>query len=87
MWRRLSRTGKSLGKWEARFDIINLFDEVYQIRNGTGVGVGASANSPRRGFFGGLRKSSRNPAHAIGRPPRTTSPRSAFAGGRRGRSG
>ena len=41
-------------KLEARFDVINLFDEIYQIRNGTGVGVGAPQFGPRRGFFGGL---------------------------------
>ncbi|HWY14583.1 MAG TPA: TonB-dependent receptor [Rhizomicrobium sp.] len=40
----------------ARFDIINLFDEKYEIRNGTGVGVGAPQWGPRRGFFVGLSK-------------------------------
>ena len=34
-----------------RFDVINAFDQIYQIRNGTGVGVGASQYGPRRGFF------------------------------------
>jgi outer membrane receptor protein involved in Fe transport len=41
---------------EVRFDVINLFDEVYQIRNGTGVGVFAPQYGPRRGFFVGLTK-------------------------------
>jgi len=41
----------------ARFDVINLFDREYQIRNGTGVGVGASQYGPRRGLFFGLSKS------------------------------
>ena len=41
----------------ARFDLINAFDKVYQIRNGTGVGVGASQYGPRRGLFFGLSKS------------------------------
>jgi len=45
------------GTVTARFDIINAFDELYQIRNGTGVGVGASQYGPRRGFFVGLSKS------------------------------
>jgi outer membrane receptor for ferrienterochelin and colicins len=45
------------GTLTARFDIINLFDKVYQIRNGTGVGVGAPQYGPRRGFFVGLSKS------------------------------
>jgi outer membrane receptor protein involved in Fe transport len=40
----------------ARFDVINLFDEKYEIRNGTGVGVGAPQWGPRRGFFAGLSK-------------------------------
>lgn len=38
----------------ARFDVINLFDEKYEIRDGTGVGVGAPQFGPRRGFFLGL---------------------------------
>ena len=37
-----------------RFDVINLTDKVYQIRNGTGVGVGAPQFGPRLGFFGGI---------------------------------
>jgi outer membrane receptor protein involved in Fe transport len=38
----------------ARADVINLFDQKYQIRNGTGVGVGAPQYGPRRGFFVGF---------------------------------
>ena len=38
----------------ARFDVINLFDEKYEIRDGTGIGVGAPQFGPRRGFFVGL---------------------------------
>jgi outer membrane receptor for ferrienterochelin and colicins len=38
----------------ARFDLINAFDKIYQIRSGTGVGVFASQYGPRRGFYGGL---------------------------------
>jgi outer membrane receptor for ferrienterochelin and colicins len=38
----------------ARVDVINLLDKEYEIRNGTGVGVGAPQFGPRRGFFGGL---------------------------------
>ena len=40
----------------ARFDVINLFDEKYEIRDGTGIGVGAPQFGPRRGFFVGLSK-------------------------------
>ena len=45
------------GTLTARFDVINLFDKVYEIRNGTGVGVGAPQFGPRRGVFFGLSKS------------------------------
>jgi hypothetical protein len=45
------------GTLTTRVDIINLFDRVYEIRNGTGVGVGAPQYGPRRGFFFGLSKS------------------------------
>jgi outer membrane receptor for ferrienterochelin and colicins len=41
----------------ARFDVINVFDKVYEIRDGTGVGVGAPQFGPRRGLFFGLSKS------------------------------
>lgn len=37
-----------------RFDIVNLFDQSYQIRNGAGIGVFASQYGPRRGFFIGF---------------------------------
>lgn len=37
-----------------RFDIVNLFDEVYQIRSGTGVGVAAPQYGQRRTFLLGL---------------------------------
>jgi outer membrane receptor for ferrienterochelin and colicins len=45
------------GTLTARFDVMNIFDKVYQIRNGTGVGVGAPQFGPRRGLFFGLSKS------------------------------
>ena len=45
------------GTLTARFDVVNLFDREYQIRNGTGVGVGAPQFGPRRGYFVGLAKS------------------------------
>jgi outer membrane receptor protein involved in Fe transport len=40
----------------ARFDVINLFDEKYEIRDGSGIGVGAPQWGARRGFFLGLSK-------------------------------
>jgi outer membrane receptor protein involved in Fe transport len=39
---------------ELRFDIINLLDQVYQIRTGTGLGVFAPQFGPRRTFLAGL---------------------------------
>ena len=38
----------------ARVDVINLFDKQYEIRNGTGVGVGAPQFGARRGVFAGV---------------------------------
>ena len=37
-----------------RLDVTNVFDTAYEIRNGTGIGVGAPQWGPRRGFFGGI---------------------------------
>jgi outer membrane receptor protein involved in Fe transport len=45
------------GTLTARFDVINVFDKRYEIRDGTGVGVGAPQFGPRRGLFFGLSKS------------------------------
>ncbi|THD81122.1 MAG: TonB-dependent receptor [Phenylobacterium sp.] len=39
-----------------RADIINLFDETYEIRDGTGIGVGAPQFGPRRGVYAGVSK-------------------------------
>jgi hypothetical protein len=37
-----------------RFDVVNVFDTIYQIRSGTGIGVFAPQYGPRRSFFAGL---------------------------------
>jgi outer membrane receptor protein involved in Fe transport len=37
-----------------RFDIVNLFDRIYELRSGTGIGVFAPQYGARRGFFVGL---------------------------------
>ena len=56
----VSHTFKNLGIGSARnaptvrLDVINVFDTAYEIRNGTGIGVGAPQWGPRRGFFGGV---------------------------------
>jgi outer membrane receptor protein involved in Fe transport len=37
-----------------RFDVVNLFDTVYEIRDGSGIGVFAPQFGPRRGFYFGI---------------------------------
>jgi outer membrane receptor protein involved in Fe transport len=37
-----------------RFDVVNLFDKIYEIRDGSGIGVFAPQFGPRRGFFVGV---------------------------------
>ena len=39
---------------KARLDVVNLTDNVYPLRTGTGVGVNAAQYGERRGFFGSL---------------------------------
>jgi outer membrane receptor for ferrienterochelin and colicins len=45
-----------VGAFTVRFDVINVLDQKYEIRSGTGVGVGAPSWGPRRGFFAGITK-------------------------------
>ncbi|MGB8694926.1 MAG: TonB-dependent receptor [Steroidobacteraceae bacterium] len=45
------------GTLTVRLDVINVADKEYEIRDGTGVGVGAPQYGPRRGVFLGLSKS------------------------------
>jgi|SRR5579875_524505 len=47
-------TREGLKGLTARLDVINVADKIYEIRNGTGVGVGAPQFGPRRGIFGGV---------------------------------
>ena len=37
-----------------RFDVVNLFDQVYELRDGTGIGVFAPQYGARRGYYVGL---------------------------------
>jgi outer membrane receptor protein involved in Fe transport len=41
----------------ARVDIVNVFDQTYELRDGSGVGVFAPQFGQRRGFYGGLKYS------------------------------
>jgi outer membrane receptor protein involved in Fe transport len=45
---------QGLKGFSARFDVINALDKKYEIRNGTGIGVGAPQFGPRRGYFVGV---------------------------------
>lgn len=45
------------GSFEARLAVVNVFDRVYEIRDGSGIGVFAPQYGPRRGIFIGLSKS------------------------------
>jgi outer membrane receptor protein involved in Fe transport len=38
--------------WKVRLDIVNVTDNSYELRNGSGVGVNAAQYGMRRGFFG-----------------------------------
>lgn len=40
--------------YTVRFDVVNLTDNIYLIRNGAGVGVFAPQYGPRRGFYMGI---------------------------------
>jgi hypothetical protein len=48
--RRIQITEKTALK--IRFDVVNLFDKVYELRDGSGIGVGAPQFGQRRGFYG-----------------------------------
>jgi outer membrane receptor protein involved in Fe transport len=49
-------TVPDLGKFTARFDVVNVFDTVYELRDGSGIGVFAPQFGARRGFYVGLSK-------------------------------
>ncbi|WP_211440629.1 TonB-dependent receptor [Collimonas humicola] len=46
-----------IGKVTTRLSVINLFDKVYEIRDGSGIGVGAPQFGQRRGFYLSMTKS------------------------------
>jgi outer membrane receptor protein involved in Fe transport len=43
-----------VGDLTVRFDVTNLFDQVYVLNDGTGIGEGAVKYGNRRGFYGGV---------------------------------
>jgi outer membrane receptor protein involved in Fe transport len=44
-----------IGETEWRLSVINAFNHVYQIRNGTGIGVFSPSYGPRRAIYGGIK--------------------------------
>jgi outer membrane receptor protein involved in Fe transport len=46
----------SFGKVKTQLAVINALDRTYQLRDGTGVGVGAPQFGPRRGVYLSLQK-------------------------------
>jgi len=49
--------GGLLGRMELRLSVLNVFDHVYELRDGTGIGVGAPQFGPRRTLLASLTKS------------------------------
>ena len=41
-----------VGTFKVRFDVVNLLDHIYELRDGSGIGVGAPQFGQRRGFYG-----------------------------------
>ena len=37
-----------------RFDVANLFDQIYELRDGSGIGVFAPQYGARRGYYMGI---------------------------------
>jgi hypothetical protein len=48
--RRIQITAKTAVK--IRFDVVNILDKIYELRDGSGIGVGAPQFGQRRGFYG-----------------------------------
>ena len=48
--RRIQITPKTAIK--IRFDVVNILDKIYELRSGSGIGVGAPQFGQRRGFYG-----------------------------------
>ena len=46
----------AFGKFELRLSAINLFDRSYELRDGSGIGVGAPQFAPRRTLYVGFSK-------------------------------
>ncbi len=49
-------TGTGFGKFDARVSVLNVFDRSYELRDGSGIGVGAPQFGPRRSVYLALSK-------------------------------
>ncbi|WP_347337315.1 TonB-dependent receptor domain-containing protein [Bradyrhizobium tropiciagri] len=49
-----------------RFDVVNVADYIYQIRNGSGIGVFAPQYGPRRGYYFGISQKLGAPEKTVG---------------------
>ncbi len=49
--------GSALGKFEWRLSLLNIFDRIYELRDGTGIGVGAPQYATRRSLYVSATKS------------------------------
>jgi outer membrane receptor protein involved in Fe transport len=47
----------TIGKLETRLSLVNVFDRVYELRDGTGIGVGAPQYGARRTVYASVTKS------------------------------
>jgi len=45
-----------VGKFDARVSLVNAFGRVYELRDGSGIGVGAPQYGPTRAIYAGLTK-------------------------------
>ncbi len=52
-----------------RFDVVNVTDTIYEIRDGTGIGVFAPQFGPRRGYYMGISQKLGAPDHGVNPSP------------------
>jgi len=48
------RASQSRSDFTQRFDVVNILDQVYELRDGSGIGVFAPQFAPRRTYLVGL---------------------------------
>jgi opacity protein-like surface antigen len=55
--------------YTVRFDVVNVTDNIYQIRNGSGIGVFAPQYGPRRAYYMGITQKIGNPDKTLSSSP------------------